>query len=103
MNIECYKLGKELDSYNSQQAQDDILAILEKGCDIVIDMTACQYVSSMGLRVLLYSKKTAASKGQKLYLVGMNDLVKDVMYVTGFTNLFDTFSTMEECMGKIKE
>ena len=96
MNIESYKLGKELDSFNYQQVQDEILAILEKGCSAVIDMTACTYISSTGLRVLLYSKKVAATKGLKLYLVGIGDEVNDIMNVTGFNSFFDIFSTMEE-------
>ena len=101
MNIENYRLDTELDSFNYQQVQDSILAILEKGCNAVLDMTACKYVSSTGLRVLLYSKKIAASKGLKLYLVGVSDEVKDIMDVTGFDSFFDSFSTMEECLGKL--
>lgn len=102
MNLETYQLGEELDSFNHQQVQDDILAILEKGSNAVIDMTACNYISSTGLRVLLFSKKMAASKGLKLYLVGISDEVKDIMDVTGFNSFFDSFSTMEECMEKVK-
>ena len=89
MNAETYKLGEELDSFNHEQVQKEILAILEKGCDAVLDMTACKYISSTGLRVLLYSKKVAASKGLKLYLKGVSDEVKDIMDVTGFNNFFD--------------
>ncbi len=102
MSVEKYQLGKELDSFNHQQVQDDILAILEKECSVVIDMTACNYISSIGLRVLLYSKKVAASKGQKVYLVGISEEVKDIMNVTGFSSFFDSFSTMEECLRAIE-
>ena len=89
MNTESYKLGEELDSFNYQEVQDGIMAILEKGCNAVLDMTACTYVSSTGLRVLLYTKKVAASKGLKLYLKGVRAEVKDIMYVTGFDSFFD--------------
>ncbi|MBO7418328.1 MAG: STAS domain-containing protein [Bacteroidaceae bacterium] len=101
MNTEVYRLGEELDSFNYQQVQEGILAILEKGCSVVLDMTNCKYISSTGLRVLLYSKKVAASKGLKLYLVGLNDEVKDIMDVTGFNSFFDFYSTMEECQKAI--
>ena len=101
MEIETYKLGEMLDSFNYQQVQDELEAILEKGCSLVIDMTACNYVSSMGLRVLLYSKKVAASKGNNCYLVGVNDEVKDVMDVTGFNNFFEIYNTMEEFKEKV--
>lgn len=102
MNIECYKLGEKLDSFNYQQEQKGIFAILEKGHSVILDMTGCKYVSSMGLRVLLYSKKVAASKGLKLYLVGVNAEVKDVMIITGFESFFDSFTSVEECLEKIK-
>ena len=89
MNTETYKLGEELDSFNHEQVQKEILTILEKGCDAVLDMTDCKYISSTGLRVLLYSKKVAASNGLKLYLKGVSEEVKDIMDVTGFENFFD--------------
>lgn len=89
MNTETYKLGKELDSFNYQEVQDGILAILENNCSVVLDMTDCNYVSSTGLRVLLYTKKVAAAKGLNLYLKGVNAEVKDIMDITGFDGFFD--------------
>ena len=102
MDWDIYKLGAELNSYNYQEVQDGIMAILEKGNNVVLDMTGCKYVSSMGLRVLLYSKKVAMSKELQVYLVGVNAEVKDIMSVTGLDNFFDSFDTMEECMEKVK-
>lgn len=86
---ETYKLDKALDSFNYQQVQSDLLEIMERGCDVVIDMAKCNYISSTGLRVLLYSKKVAAAKGLKICLSGISDEVKDIMNVTGFINFFD--------------
>ncbi len=86
---ETYKIDRALDSFNYQQVQSEILKILEKGSDVIIDMTTCNYVSSTGLRVLLYSKKVAATKGLKICLTGISDEVKDIMNVTGFINFFD--------------
>ena len=89
MDTESYKLGEELDSFNSEEVQNGILAILNKGCNAVLDMTDCNYISSTGLRVLLFTKKVAASKGLKLCLKGVSAEVKDVMDVTGFNEFFD--------------
>ncbi len=89
MDTESYKLGEELDSFNSEEVQNGILAILNKGCNAVLDMTDCNYISSTGLRVLLFTKKVAASKGLKLCLKGVSAEVKDVMDVTGFNDFFD--------------
>lgn len=89
MDFEVYQIGEQLDSFNSQEVQDGIKAIMDKGSNVVIDMTACDYISSTGLRVLLYSKKVAAAKGLKVCLKGISSEVKDVMDVTGFSNFFD--------------
>ena len=52
--------------------------------------------------MLLLAKKTTAAQGIKLYLVGVNAEVKDVMDVTGFTSFFDIYETMEDCMKAIE-
>ena len=96
MNMEIYKLAEGLDSFNSDEVQNGIQAILEKGSNAVLDMTGCNYISSTGLRVLLYSKKLAASKGLKVCLVGMTSEVNDIMDVTGFSNFFETYQSLDE-------
>jgi anti-anti-sigma factor len=103
MSIESYKLGEELDSFNYQEVQDGILALLDKGNGVILDMSVCKYISSTGLRVLLYSKKVAASKNLALYLVGVGPEVKDIMDVTGFEDFFEVFNTMEECLESVKQ
>ena len=101
MNAEVYKLGASLDSSNNAQEQEKILAIFDNGNSVILDMTDCTYVSSAGLRVMLYSYKVANSKGLKLYLVGVADEVRDVMSMTGFEKFFEYFSSVEECQGAI--
>jgi len=96
MNMEIYKLAEGLDSFNSDEVQNAIQTILEKGCDAVLDMTSCNYISSTGLRVLLYSKKLATAKGLRVCLVGMTSEVKDIMDVTGFSNFFEFYQSLDE-------
>jgi anti-sigma B factor antagonist len=102
MSLEIYKLGASLDSSNNAQEQEKILAVFEKGSSVILDMTDCTYVSSAGLRVLLYSYKVAASKELKLYLVGVCDEVRDVMNMTGFEKFFEYYNTVEECQKNVK-
>ena len=90
-----------MDSSNNAQEQEKILAIFDKGNSVILDMTDCTYVSSAGLRVMLYSYKVANSKGLKLYLIGVCDEVRDVMNMTGFEKFFEYFNTVEECQKSI--
>ena len=100
MKVEVYKLGASLDSSNSNQEQEKILAIFDAGRCVILDMTDCKYVSSAGLRVLLYSYKVAASKGQKIVLVGVCDEVRDVMSMTGFEKFFNIYDTVQEALAE---
>ena len=89
-------MGASLDSSNAPEIQKAILAVLDQEKSIILDMSGCTYVSSAGLRVMLYSYKVAAAKGNKVYLVGVSDEIRDVMSMTGFEKFFDFFKTVDE-------
>ena len=101
MAAEVYRLGASLDSSNSAQEQEKILSVFDRGNSIILDLSSCTYVSSAGLRVLLYSYKIAASKGQKVFLVGVCEEVRDVMAMTGFEKFFEYFGSVDECLSKM--
>ncbi len=89
-------MGASLDSSNAPEIQKAILAVLDQEKSIILDMSDCTYVSSAGLRVMLYSYKVAAAKGNKVYLVGVSNEIRDVMSMTGFEKFFDFFNTVDE-------
>ena len=89
-------MGASLDSSNAPEIQKAILAVLDQEKSIILDMSNCTYVSSAGLRVMLYSYKIAAAKGNKVYLVGVSDEIRDVMSMTGFEKFFDFFNSVDE-------
>ena len=59
------------------------------------------FVSSAGLRVMLYAYKVAASNGLSVYLVGVSKEVREVMSITGFEHFFKYFDTVEDCQNQI--
>ncbi|WP_242385414.1 STAS domain-containing protein [Phocaeicola sartorii] len=97
-NIAIYKVGGVLDASTSQKEQEGILAILDSDKNVALDLSGCTYVSSAGLRVMLYSYKVAASKGLKLYLISVSSEVKEVMTITGFERFFTFFDSVDDCL-----
>jgi len=59
------------------------------GHDITLDCTNLEYISSSGLRLFLSLLKAAKPKGSHVYITGMNDNLRQVFAMTGFTNLFE--------------
>lgn len=101
MNAEVHKVGNVLDASSSKDEQQAILSILDEGKSVILDLSGCTYVSSAGLRVMLYSYKVASSNGLNVYLVGVSKEVREVMSITGFEHFFKYFDTVEDCQNQI--
>ena len=60
-----------------------------EGKDIIIDCTAMTYIASAGLRIFLGILQNAQAKGRHVYISGINDAVRAVFAITGFSNIFE--------------
>lgn len=57
--------------------------------DIIIDCTDLAYISSAGLRIFLGILQNAQEKGRHVYIKGLNDKVRTIFTITGFSNIFE--------------
>ena len=60
-----------------------------EGKDIIIDCTDLEYISSAGLRIFLGILQNAEDKGGHVYIKGINDEVRGIFTITGFSNIFE--------------
>ena len=60
-----------------------------EGKDIIIDCTELEYISSAGLRIFLGILQNAQEKGGHVYIKGINDTVRGIFTITGFSNIFE--------------
>ena len=60
-----------------------------EGKDIIIDCTGLEYISSAGLRIFLGILQNTQAKGGHVYIKGINDAVRGVFVITGFSNIFE--------------
>ena len=81
----------DLDNAASTQAKRGLEPVYEcKDCDIFIDCTELNYISSSGLRIILEVFKHARNNGHKAILKNLSDDVKEVFDLSGFLQLFIT-------------
>ena len=66
-----------------------VTAQTEKDCEIVIDCSRLEYISSSGLRLLMAINQRCRANHCSLYIKGLQEKVMDVFTTTGFTNLFE--------------
>ena len=60
-----------------------------EGKDIIIDCTNLEYISSAGLRIFLGILQNAEEKGGHVYIKNINDKVRTIFTITGFSNIFE--------------
>lgn len=83
-------ISGDLDNAASSQADRSLAPVFERNdCDIVIDCTELNYISSSGLRIVLNIFKHTRSNGHKAILKGLNEDVKEIFHLSGFLQLFN--------------
>ena len=94
MNINRKINGKELmviaegriDTNTAPLLENEITDI-EKFENLIFDFKNVEYISSAGLRVLLAAQKRINKVGGNMKISNVNENVKDVFEVTGFTDI----------------
>ena len=82
-------LSGDLDNAASTQAKRGLEPVFERtDCDVVIDCTELNYISSSGLRIILDVFKHTRSNGHKAILKNLSEDVKEVFDLSGFLQLF---------------
>ena len=81
-------LEGRLDTLTSPDLEKVLKESLDSVKSLVFDLEKLEYISSAGLRELLYAKKTLHNKGT-VKVINANAVVKEVFEVTGFNEILD--------------
>lgn len=79
-----------LDTAASVQTAKDIEPLNNyTGQEIILDCSRLEYISSSGLRLFLSVLKNVKARGGHVYIKGINDTVRGIFTITGFSNIFE--------------
>ena len=79
-------LTGRLDTTTAPELEKELKASLDGVTTLVIDMTALDYISSAGLRVLLSAQKTMNKQGE-MKVVHVGETIMEIFEVTGFSDI----------------
>ena len=77
-----------LDTTTAPQLEAELKESLQGITTLVIDMSALQYISSAGLRVLLSAQKVMNKQGE-MKVAGASETIMEIFEVTGFNDIFN--------------
>jgi anti-sigma B factor antagonist len=102
-DISILGISGRLDAKSSKTVESALNNLINGGrTKIVVDLASVEYISSVGLRVLLASLKKMRQTQGLLILSSMQPFVKDVFKVAGFDRLFTVCATPEEALSKAR-
>ena len=84
--LTCSLFGR-LDTNTSPELLEQIN--LDGVQTLIIDLADVDYVFSAGLRVFLQLQKNMNEKNGQMTLINMQDSVKEIFKIVGFTNIMD--------------
>ena len=86
-----------LDAATATIADETINKTLEENTNrLLFDLSALEYLSSGGLRVILGAAKEIRRREGKVALAGLNQYVYEIFDVSGFTAMIPIKETVEE-------
>jgi anti-sigma B factor antagonist len=96
-------LSQRLDATTAKAFEDKVLGVIGAGDRrLVIDLAQLEYVSSAGLRVFLLAAKRLSAVNGKLAVVGLNDHVRHVFDIAGFSSILSIYPSRDEAMRHVE-
>ena len=89
----------KLDTQTSPDAQQQLTRLIGEGENrFVVNFEKLDYISSAGLRVLLAAAKQLKGIDGELRICSLNEVVREVFDISGFTTIFKVFGNESEAL-----
>ena len=71
------------------------------GDRLVLDFSGVDYISSVGLRVLMLAAKKAREQDGPIVVAGLQPVVREIFEISRFTLVFQCYETVREALAKV--
>lgn len=93
-------LKGRVDATTSGQIHERIMDEIEKGCQkMIIDFAEVNYISSSGLRIIIFTSKALAKKSGTLTLCALNNNIQKIFEISGLYKLFHITEDIPSALG----
>ncbi len=96
-------LRGEVNGRTAPDIQLQLIPTLQPESKVLLDLHGVSYMSSAGLRMLLNFYRQAQTQNSQIVLVGLTEMVRDTMMITGFLEFFEVYPSVEEGIDALKQ
>lgn len=98
-SVMVLEISGKLDAVTAPDLEKEIVGLIEGGdVQLCLDLSDLMYISSAGLRVMLMAAKKIRQKEGKIVLCALQDQIREVFDIAGFTPLFPISDTRAEAI-----
>jgi len=94
--------GEPVDHENVDDFESRLIPSVEEasrsGGNLIIDFRNVDYMTSVGLRVLMMAAKEAESIAVKVLVTGMNKTMREIFHISGFENVFVIHESLDSAL-----
>jgi anti-sigma B factor antagonist len=92
-------ISGNLDTTTSPDAESRINELINEDKDkMIVNLADTGFVSSAGLRVFLSTAKQITAKGGAVKFCGANDVVQEILDISGFSGILDVKDTLDDAI-----
>jgi len=100
-SVKVVAVDGRLDTTNYNELEAVVNKLINEGVkDVVFDLSALEYISSSGLRVMLLTLKKTSAAGGKLILCNMKEGIREIFEISGFTTIFTIMPDMNDALNQ---
>lgn len=88
----------KLDTGTAPYAESETNKYIKDQTKVIMDLEQTSFVSSAGLRVFLATAKKLMAVGGTLRICNANEVVKEVLEMSGFTTILEVKDDLESAM-----
>jgi anti-anti-sigma factor len=92
----------QIDHPNAQQLQQALAPILDQAAasrtPLVLDFTGVEYISSMGLRVLMVAAKQMRAGSARIAVAALRPVVEEIFEIARFKHVLEVFPSVRAAL-----
>ena len=104
-NSTVVTLSGRVDHTKAGGFEDRLMALVRENCvsdaTVVIDMQNVEYMSSVGLRVLMVAAKFCKAEGGNVVIAALNSTMKEIFEISRFDRIFKVYPTTKDALQEI--
>lgn len=95
----------EIDHPNAMKLQESLAPVVDDAsagrAPLVLDFTGVEYISSMGLRVLMVASRAMRARDAAMAIAGLQPAVQEIFDIARFKLVVDVFPTVRDALAAV--